>query len=482
MKIHDLSKRIKANETTFENSDIYLEINELIFPSLHVKEDLRFHNCVFHSDFKLSNIKNNQVSLFFTECTFLGEIIFDRCEFTMLNFLEIKKAKHIFIQYGEYETVSFRNSPKSNADINEINLISVKINHSLNFSDFKFNGTLSINFPFTEDKLNRHFSIENSELNSLRATHVDFGDESNFKNLLIKEDLSFKGCTLNQTDFSKLRLSGKLNFQGTVFNNYVSFKECSSFSDNNYLSFKNCIFKQLVEFDNSAIQILDLENTIFENVSSFQDIIVGSIRIKKTSFLKSAFFDNIRIKDLNKSAFGSWSKIKNITNFKKVKNVFTNTDWMRTLRVIKQELQKTENRIDFNKFRAYEMGTYYNELTLKDNFVEKTILWATKWSTNFGNSWRRSIAFTLSCGFLFYLFFYLIENRNGTIDILNCNNWSKLFSGFFRFLLVTDFYNPLETDRMYLTNPFSWIIFIFGKIVIAFGIYEMIQAFRKFKP
>jgi hypothetical protein len=56
-----------------------------------------------------------------------------------------------------------------------------------------------------------------------------------------------------------------------------------------------------------------------------------------------------------------------------------------------------------------------------------------------------------------------------------------LFSGFFRFLLVTDFYNPLETERIYLTNPFSWLIFILGKIFIAFGIYEMIQSFRKFK-
>jgi len=43
------------------------------------------------------------------------------------------------------------------------------------------------------------------------------------------------------------------------------------------------------------------------------------------------------------------------------------------------------------------------------------------------------------------------------------------------------FFNPLVNDKVYLTNPLSWLIFIFGKIVIAFGIYEMIQSFRKFK-
>lgn len=114
-------------------------------------------------------------------------------------------------------------------------------------------------------------------------------------------------------------------------------------------------------------------------------------------------------------------------------------------------------------------------------FIDKSTLFLTKISTDFGNSWRRALGFTLISGFSIYLLLYIFENIDYQIDILNLDNWARLFSGFFRFLLVTDFYNPLETDRVYLINPFSWLIFIFGKIVIAFGIYEMIQSFRKFK-
>lgn len=155
----------------------------------------------------------------------------------------------------------------------------------------------------------------------------------------------------------------------------------------------------------------------------------------------------------------------------------------KTLRAIKRELQRGENRIDFNRFRTYELAAHYQELDWKWNsgFIDKSILFLTKISTDFGNSWRKALRFTIVGGFLIYMFLYVIENRSFSIDILNWNNWERLLSGFFRFLLVTDFYNPLETDRIYLTNPFSWIILILGKTVIAFGIYEMVQSFRKFK-
>ena len=66
---------------------------------------------------------------------------------------------------------------------------------------------------------------------------------------------------------------------------------------------------------------------------------------------------------------------------------------------------------------------------------------------------------------------------------LNFASVKDFLSGYFRFLIVTDFYNPLEKERIFIdnSNTWGWIIFILGKIVLAFGIYEMIQAFRKFK-
>ena len=109
------------------------------------------------------------------------------------------------------------------------------------------------------------------------------------------------------------------------------------------------------------------------------------------------------------------------------------------------------------------------------------VLWISDIVSEYGTDWKRALNFTFFSGLLIYLAFFSVENFNQTIDLSNWNNWEKLISGFFRFFVVTDFYNPLESDRVYLNNPLSWILFIFGKIVIAFGIYETIQSFRKFK-
>jgi hypothetical protein len=121
---------------------------------------------------------------------------------------------------------------------------------------------------------------------------------------------------------------------------------------------------------------------------------------------------------------------------------------------------------------------YYKELRWNGNFRDKFILATTWLATGFDHSWRRALVFTLSFGFLFYNLFFISERYYYTFDIAR---WREFVSGYFRFLLVTDFYNPLIKERVFLTEPLSWLIFILGKIFIAFGIYEMVQAFRKFK-
>ncbi|MGH2664614.1 hypothetical protein [Flavobacterium sp.] len=183
----------------------------------------------------------------------------------------------------------------------------------------------------------------------------------------------------------------------------------------------------------------------------------------QVKFDKMASFDYIKIKILLDHSFLKSDQVD---------------IWKITLRTIKQELQKTENRIDFNRFKNHEMATYYKELSWKHHSVDKSILWATKWSTDFGNSWARGLIFTLLSGLIFFSLFYTLENYKYSF---NLTNWQDFGKGYIRFFLITDFYNPLEKDKTYIETFWSWIPFIFGKIFIAFGIYEMIQAFRKFK-
>ncbi|RZK03037.1 MAG: hypothetical protein EOO46_18125 [Flavobacterium sp.] len=212
----------------------------------------------------------------------------------------------------------------------------------------------------------------------------------------------------------------------------------------------------------------ELTDTVFESRVSFNKVEVQTILIHLVNFGKLAYFDELKIKSLK--------RFKCID----IKNA---NEWRHTFRQIKQEFQKTDNKIDYNRFRSYELAAYYKELKWNTNFKDWFILSATKLATGFDHSWRRALIFCLIAGLLFYSLFYFSENYNYQFSL----DKSKEFAaGYFRFLLVTDFYNPLSNGREYIQNDgwnhiISWFIFIFGKIVIAFGIYEMIQAFRKFK-
>ncbi|WP_163409912.1 hypothetical protein [Flavobacterium ajazii] len=315
-----------------------------------------------------------------------------------------------------------------------------------------------------------HFDFTYSTLSNLFFSGNCFNEQITFKNNSFNFNLkSYKGYKNNyfynntfvKASFSSSNFIGKFEFKQCDFLSTIWFENCKN-GTNSYVKFNACEFKGFSLFNNSSIDLLEIERCTFGKSSSFTDAEFNTLKLFEVKFGGGAYFDEMKInKVLDKSYLKDKSKI---------------LEWKRTLRAIKQELQKTENKIDFNTYRNYELAAHYKELSLFKNFKDTSILWATKWSSNFGN-WVWSLGFTLFSGLFWYSILYRIENP-GNYDPEKIN---AFFVGLFRFFLVTDFFNPLETDRVYLTNPLSWLIFIFGKIVIAFGIYEMIQSFRKFK-
>lgn len=236
-------------------------------------------------------------------------------------------------------------------------------------------------------------------------------------------------------------------------------------NDKSQLSFTNCNFQKYASFNDSKLDSLLISKTTFDKKVSFDKLIIKSLSFYQVSFLQGAFFDDIKIENIEDQKFiNRLSKID-------AKNLKS------TVRQIKQELQKAENKIDYNPFRSYELSAYYRELTWNENFRDKSILWATKYVTGFDHSWSRAFRFTIISGLIIYSLIYFYEYR-GSYDYKELNNY---FTGAFRFFLITDFSSPFKNKGEYLEDAWLWIPLIFGKIVIAFGIYEMIQAFRKFK-
>jgi hypothetical protein len=410
----------------------------------------------------------------FEKCTFLGDIHFANCNAQEINFKSNSFNCNSF-KINNSRILNF--SIKDNNVFEKGTLEIDKCEFESFFEVEKIKVEGSSNFKIKESTFNCSVSIIDCEINQTIITHCFFkehfdffGNKSNHSN----NSSFFNRCEFNYSSFFKTKFNNDTHFADCKFLNVTKFESAGD-EIKTVLRFDDCEFLKQVSFNKSRIHKILFYNLKFYDIVSLQETYFDIVDIDRTIFEKQANFDDIQIK-----------QIYNCNR--------------RTIRTIKLQLQKAENKIDYNKFRVHEFNAYRDDIkkNLKEFEKDKDhlnhrlrepiqlkrdafILWISDLVSEYGTDWKRALKFTFWSGLIIYITFYSIENYDHKLELSNWSNWTRLISGFFRFFLVTDFYNPLENDRIYLKNPLSWVIFIFGKIVIAFGIYEMIQSFRKFK-
>ncbi|MFL9838141.1 hypothetical protein ABS768_11570 [Flavobacterium sp. ST-75] len=458
-KLHDY---IRNNNYLIKDETI---TEQVYFDQIDLRDllKLEFHNCIFEDSIRFQTIINNNLELKFHNCSFSKTLEIVNCQLKSLQTSYLKKIERIFIS-GKYQKLHLDSNKKPIQcviDINECIILNAINCSNLHIDTGQF--TLSLKNKISEKTEFR--STFNNSTFQLANFSGFLGQESDFRNFKILESAFFG------SEFKKV------NFSNAFFGNQTCFTNCKFYSNANFrdstsiqLFFESCFFESFSHFNQSKFENLQINYTTFEKKTSFDRLEVNTLELYQTSFNQGSFFDELNIKSISNKKY-----IKSITGDEALK-------LRRTLRQIKQELQKTENRIDYNRFRGYELQAYYQELNWKENFKDKAILWATKTSTGFEHSWTKALRFVLTGALIFYSLFFISEKYMLSLN-LDLSSLKDFASGYFRFLIITDFYNPLEQKRIFIdnSNTTGWIIFILGKIVLAFGIYEMTQAFRKFK-
>jgi hypothetical protein len=314
----------------------------------------------------------------------------------------------------------------------------------LEFGNFMFQNSKFSNVWFLDNKFLSYTSFVNCEFfrsgTILKDKPIMRKANSFIRNEF--DDLYIKDCSiLNIEGFTRCQFMGRLYFEELKYNESTS------------LYFSECTFHNYTSFNKSSFSELLIDKTTFKDMVSLQQASFEKVYLDLTNFEKTAYFDDIKISDISKCD-------------------------RKTLRTIKQQLQKTDNKIDYNRFRSYELSAYYRELKWNWNDgKDKFILGATWLATGFDHSWRRALLFTIVSGLFWYSIVYFFE----FFFALNLAGDDNFMKGAFRFFLVTDFSSPFKAKGEFLENWGIWIPLVLGKIFIAFGIYEMIQAFRKFK-
>jgi hypothetical protein len=154
-------------------------------------------------------------------------------------------------------------------------------------------------------------------------------------------------------------------------------------------------------------------------------------------------------------------------------------------RIANSQLKKLHEQqgdmVAANEYFANEMNAYYESLNWRKNFWEKSPLFLNKYSSNHGQSWSIGLLTTLSISILIYVIF-IFSFGYAFADPGN----REAMSSFFKLAsYFPDFINPLhklDTFNDLQINPFSpatRFIDAIGRIVIAYLVYQLIQAFRK---
>ena len=468
MTVNNITDFLSHNTRNFTGAEFNFEL-ELNPNYIGNFLEIKFTDCVFKHKVYFHHITSIELDIIFINCKFLSDI-----DISLNHIRNLSIIWHL------------HNNSRDNCNLNSLFEGSI-----INISSNQFDGTFKIK------GLNHHkgkfcfigniFTKEPSEIHSKRKIDYSICEINNnyilngsfnnntlympfeFKGNELKFDNKYSGHTFKNNLFHKAffentDFGGDISFHDSKFYSTTLFTDCESL-DKTSLIFSSCEFKGFTLFDRSIFNYLEIKHSMFEKKTSFDVLEINRIKLHQVTFLQGAFFDDIKI-----------NKIENKEYLKE-----ETRDWRGTLRLIKQEFSKAENKIDSNRFRNYELAVHYKDIKFRNEPVDTTILWATKWSTNFG-SWIWALCFTLIAALFFYSLFFVLEDYDQGTEFC----MSKYITGYFRFLIVTDFYNPLSDGRQYIANDgcnhiFSWLLFIIGKIVIAFGIYEMIQAFRKFK-
>jgi hypothetical protein len=152
-----------------------------------------------------------------------------------------------------------------------------------------------------------------------------------------------------------------------------------------------------------------------------------------------------------------------------------------TFRIIKANSEKEKNYVDASRYRNYEYKTF-RRLSQKrfftSSFVSQLtnlpIILLNKISNNYGSSFLVGILFTIAVAITFLsVIVFGILDKNATWQVADID-WE----------LFTQFLNPVHKIDIYKIidlPPIIYLVDFLGRISVGYGIYQTVQAFRKFK-
>lgn len=177
---------------------------------------------------------------------------------------------------------------------------------------------------------------------------------------------------------------------------------------------------------------------------------------------------NIYVRDVTQPLYGAEFYRQKVSIYNQLKRIFENQgDIVETTWYHAKAMENQEKLLQLNYGgvpRKWYSEPGFDLLSFRLNKI----------SNNHGESWRRALIFLLVTSFVMYLAYY------GSINYYRPFSWSGtgvLMGDYFSFLDIThksDFLVPRERQ-----TAISKFLDFFGRVIIGYGIYQFIAAFRR---
>ncbi len=488
-------KKVDFNKVKFQKKVAFTENNQTLEPTIF-EEEVVFNGTLFTdiADFSLC-IFNGIVT--FSRASFLSDFLLEGISIgKYLDLSNITVDKSIILKGATF-------TGEMSDAIPSLKMRSALIRGMADLKDLKVKKAI---FDYT--KFEGRFELSKAEFYS----YVSFRDvifESKSKMYRVK----FFGETL----FTNSTFRDLIDFFGSEFHRPMIFYKTDFLSTS---VFSRCTFKENVLFTYSLIDsVLIFRHAIFEK---------GLDLSLANNNGKINFFDT----DLD--IFSSVNHPDSIDEYEKCvseEGKIPHKNKRETFRIIKKVLVNENNIIDSLEFQQKEMISYHAEINveLKQKyeakftcgrfssvfkifkyllkpiitiylffiFIKKFILailfkrkeyeesaqiQLSEISNNYGLSWLQGLLFTISISiFFFILYFFSVKDLPFDWGWVSFDSFwiatSEVFKSYFIFLLPTHRFNEFSS-----LNPtgLSYFIDIIARVFITYGIYQTVQAFRKF--
>ncbi|SDF11308.1 Pentapeptide repeat-containing protein [Pricia antarctica] len=444
LTVHDLDVAITSPDRTllsFKNRTIIGKLNLKL-----LKRDIHFTHCEFEEEFILEGDSETKLSI-------SNEIKFENCLFK--------------------EKVQVKN---------------VEFNKKVEFGPVSNEGTIS---DRDDTKFTKEFSLENTEFNekaSFQKCH--FFGKTNFYNTSFKEYVSFWNCTFAEnviflnTKFHKTAILSDIIFQGNALLTYTLIE--------NVLTLRGSKFKKGLDLSLAYIQGKITANDIeFEKWKGFKTL-EEELKNKEDNALAKKFHSLLYPDEKNGD-----SKISVIKDFYKNENAdvyqcavrreghipFRNK--IETFKIL-GKLYKENNDIvqglEVRKFEKKTLKEFYKSKGAFKFLVNRFILGLNGLSNIYGTSFLRGIVFTfLGSSIIFYIMLTLTEEY--VILCTNCDFDWQVFEEVVKYYFIS--LDPTHKSDFIETSlaPSGFFqIFNFAqRIFVSYGLFQIVQAFRKFR-